>query len=390
MFETAFVAIAVFMALFSLIGILLARRVIRMPNRVGPASGAMPRVTLVIPCKGGEPGLGQSLEAHFRHEYPNYEIVFAVDSADDDAAPVIRDLMDRHPDRSARLVVAPQLPGCVSKISNQIAAIAAADPASEVFAFADSDGLVRDSRWLTALVSGLETHDVTSGFRWYFPENCGPAGRLHAAWDSALCMLHASSGTVWGGAMAFRRSFMEKMGLLSAWATAATDDLMVKKRCDLVGGRVAFAPGAMVISEPIDKVFPLWSWSVRQSLLVRATTFHVFARAGAFSCMFALYYAATLAAFLVPGAVSTPLLPAIALAVHGLLIVWRVVMRRRAMFHLFPDHHAKLRSIRWHFAVLMPIADIVSFFVLARAGIARGFVWRGIRYRIARDGIVRV
>mgnify|MGYP003352069706 FL=1 len=60
------------------------------------------------------------------------------------------------------------------------------------------------------------------------------------------------------------------------------------------------------------------------------------------------------------------------------------------MFHLFPDHQARLRHIRWHFAIFLPVADIVSFFVVVRAAIARGFVWRGIRYRIAKDGIVRV
>ena len=390
MFETAYIAIAVFMAIFSLYGILLSYRVCLMPNRCVPASGTMPPVSLIIPCKGDEPGLELALAAHFNHDYPRYEIVFAVDSPDDSAVPVIRNLMQRHPSRPAKLVVAPQLPDCVAKISNQFAAIEAANPATEIFAFADSDGMVRDEQWLTSLVRPLETHDVSSGFRWYFPESRGLSARFHAAWDSALCMLHANTGTVWGGAMAFRKSFMQKMDLLAAWRTAATDDLMVKKRCDAVGGRVAFAPGAMVISEPIEALVPLWSWSVRQTLLVRATTFKVFARAGAFSCMFALYYAATLAAFTWPGAVTTILLPACALAIHALLIIGRVAMRRQAMFHLFPDHQARLRHIRWHFAIFLPVADIVSFFVVVRAAIARGFVWRGIRYRIAKDGIVRV
>ena len=93
----------------------------------------------------------------------------------------------------------------------------------------------------------------------------------------------------------------------------------------------------------------------------------------------------TLAAFTWPGAVTTILLPACALAIHALLIIGRVAMRRQAMFHLFPDHQARLRHIRWHFAVFLPVADIVSFFVVVRAAIARGFVWRGIRYRIAKD-----
>ena len=214
MFETAYIAIALFMAIFSLYGILLSYRVCLMPNRCVPASGTMPLVSLIIPCKGDEPGLELALAAHFNHDYPRYEIVFAVDSPDDSAVPVIRNLMQRHPSRPAKLVVAPQLPDCVAKISNQFAAIEAANPATEIFAFADSDGMVRDEQWLTSLVRPLETHDVSSGFRWYFPESRGLSARFHAAWDSALCMLHANTGTVWGGAMAFRKSFMEKMDCL--------------------------------------------------------------------------------------------------------------------------------------------------------------------------------
>lgn len=390
MFESAYVTIAVFMALFSLFGVLISLRVCRMPNRCERASGVMPLVSLIIPCKGHEPGLEQSLAAHFNHDYPTYELVFAVDDANDAAVPVVEELIARYPKHSARLVVAAQLPGCVSKISNQIAALAATDPHAEIMVFADSDGMVRDDQWLTALVRRLDSCDVSSGFRWYFPETPGFTPRFHAAWDSALCMLHASSGTVWGGSMAFRRSFMERMNLLHAWSTAATDDLMVKKQCDAVGGTVGFAAGGMVISEPIDRLIPFWSWAVRQTVLVRATTYGVFLRAAAFSCMFALYYTTTLLALVVPGAVSTRWLPMGALGIHSMLVIWRVAMRRRAMFHLFPDHRERLRHIRWHFAALMPLADIVSFFVVVRAAFARGFLWRGIRYRIGRDGIERL
>jgi len=389
MFESAYVTIAVLMALLSLFGIVISLRVCLLPNRCEPASGQMPRVSLIIPCKGNEPGLEQALAAHFNHDYPNYEIVFGVDDANDASVAIINELMKRFPKTSAQLVVAPQLPDCVSKISNQIAAIEATDPDSEILVFADSDGMVRDDQWLTALVRRLETCDVSSGFRWHFPETNGFAPKFHAAWDSTLCMLHVNTGTVWGGSMAFRRSFMTRMNLLHAWSTAATDDLMVKKQCDAVGGTVGFSAGGMVISEPIDKLIPFFNWAVRQSVLVRATTYRVYAKAAAFSCIFAIYYTATVIALTVPGIITTPWLVQCALLIHIAMIIGRITIRRRAMFHLFPDHHARLRHIRWHFAALLPIADIVSFFVAFRAGIARGFTWRGIQYRIAANGIER-
>ena len=83
MFESAYVTIAVLMALLSLFGIVISLRVCLLPNRCEPASGQMPRVSLIIPCKGNEPGLEQALAAHFNHDYPNYEIVFGVDDAND-------------------------------------------------------------------------------------------------------------------------------------------------------------------------------------------------------------------------------------------------------------------------------------------------------------------
>ena len=52
-----------------------------------PTQPYYPRVHLIIPCKGMEPGLRKNLLAFIRQDYGYYEISFVVESARDPAIP---------------------------------------------------------------------------------------------------------------------------------------------------------------------------------------------------------------------------------------------------------------------------------------------------------------
>src|SRR5260370_34547861 len=61
---------------------------------VPPAEqGDWPKGALVVPCKGNEPNLEDNLRRHFHHDYPDYQILFTVASADDPARPIIPQLI---------------------------------------------------------------------------------------------------------------------------------------------------------------------------------------------------------------------------------------------------------------------------------------------------------
>src|SRR4029077_1659425 len=64
-----------------------------------------PAVSLVRPVCGIENHIEETLAAAFRLDYPRYEIVFCVASAQDPVVPTVRRLMAAHPGVASRLLV---------------------------------------------------------------------------------------------------------------------------------------------------------------------------------------------------------------------------------------------------------------------------------------------
>jgi len=65
----------------------------------------LPFVSLLKPLHGLEPQLEENLESFFTQQYPDFEVLFAVDHEDDAAIEVARRVMARHPERTSQIVV---------------------------------------------------------------------------------------------------------------------------------------------------------------------------------------------------------------------------------------------------------------------------------------------
>jgi len=65
----------------------------------------LPFVSLLKPLHGLEPQLDENLESFFTQDYPQFEVLFAVDHEDDQAAEVARRVMARHQERTSRIIV---------------------------------------------------------------------------------------------------------------------------------------------------------------------------------------------------------------------------------------------------------------------------------------------
>jgi ceramide glucosyltransferase len=96
----------VFLAL-ALIGARLFHRSARQQRAFEATLGdaQLPFVSLLKPLHGLEPQLEENLESFFTQDYPQFEVLFAVDHEDDAAAAVARRAMERHPERASRIVV---------------------------------------------------------------------------------------------------------------------------------------------------------------------------------------------------------------------------------------------------------------------------------------------
>ncbi len=70
-----------------------------------PGDEELPPVSVLKPVHGLEAQLKENIESFFQQDYPNYEILFAADEANDAALDVVREVCARYPHIPSRVVV---------------------------------------------------------------------------------------------------------------------------------------------------------------------------------------------------------------------------------------------------------------------------------------------
>ena len=69
------------------------------------ADASLPAVSVIKPVHGLEPQLRENIESFFRQDYPQYEILFGADMADDAALEIVREVSARYPQVPSRIIV---------------------------------------------------------------------------------------------------------------------------------------------------------------------------------------------------------------------------------------------------------------------------------------------
>src|SRR6267143_1713498 len=141
-----------------------------------------PFVTVFVPCRGIDDGLTQNITAIFAQDYPQFEIIFVSDRADDPALKVIEEARRSFKKQFGpmmRIVIAGPATDSGQKVHNLRVAVAEADQRTEVFAFVDTDARPH-KLWLRSLIAPLQDHRVgaTTGYRWFVPVRGGFASHL--------------------------------------------------------------------------------------------------------------------------------------------------------------------------------------------------------------------
>jgi ceramide glucosyltransferase len=95
---------AVFLGL-ALLGVIKFRSDARKQSNSVPDDAHLPPVSVLKPVHGLEARLKENIESFFRQDYPNYEILFAADEADDPALAVVREVCARYPHIPTRVFV---------------------------------------------------------------------------------------------------------------------------------------------------------------------------------------------------------------------------------------------------------------------------------------------
>jgi len=202
--------------------VLEARGTARPPCRA--KEGA--KVSVILPIKGLDPMLRETLKSLIDQDYRNKELIVVLDSTEDPAFPIVmefpvRVLINRRP---------------CSECSGKVAAILTAvdEAKGDILVFADSD-TVYPQGWLSCLVSLVSEDKVATTFPWPFPVSLTLRNALRSGfWTLGFeSVFSRSSRFLWGGSMAFLKSFFTdnvKSALAKAWCDDCTLTALAKAR----------------------------------------------------------------------------------------------------------------------------------------------------------------
>jgi ceramide glucosyltransferase len=355
-------------------------------RRLSAAFGSyVPRVALICPVKGMEEDLEANLVALTDFDYPQYEVFFAIATADDPAYRVL-ERVTAVGKRPAHIVRAGRALDCSDKVHNLTAAVGQVGEQFDVLVFADSDG--RPTRqWLTRLVAPLTDDAVGAAttFRWLFPKRRGFWGALAAAWSAsaATYLAEGKRNFCWGGGTAIKRQRFDELRILNSWRGAASDDYVLTRALHNNGLRIAFAPECLVPSACSFDFRSFLEFTNRQMVITR-----IYASKLWFTALMAhSFYCATIltgiASWIMSSMTGLPglqflvlcLIPPIFASVRG-------VLRLVAALELLPNLREQLLNEGWVWVLLAPLVPFVYVYNSLAAAFTRKITWRGIRYEL--------
>ncbi len=233
-----------------------------------------PPVSLLKPVRGLDFGTYENFASFCRLDYPEYEILFAVNDECDPAMPVIEQVMAEFPGRRIRLLVGAEDLGANRKV-NKLARLAK-EAQNDLLVLTDGDVRVGPN-FLQELVGPLadeKTGAVTSFYRgiaernlWAELEAVGAsgdffAGVLVADWTEGI---HFGLGA----SIATTKKWISKMGGFEAIAGTLADDYELGNRIAKAGGVVMLSREAVWTMYPAQTPTSFWSHQMRWARTIR-------------------------------------------------------------------------------------------------------------------------
>lgn len=230
-----------------------------------------PKVAVVLCLRGPDPFLGDCIRAVLAQEYPRYELHIVVDSEQDPAHAIARDLCGREAGHRVRITVLSERgESCTLKCSSVVQAVRQLDESFDVVALVDAD-TVPHPTWLRELVAPLGDDSVgaTTGNRWYMPDDSGWGSLIRYVWNGAAVVQMFCYRIPWGGSLALKTHVVRDSDLLDKWSNAFCEDTMLYRELRTLGLSVRFVPSLMMVNREQCSIGGYYRWVRRQLLTAR-------------------------------------------------------------------------------------------------------------------------
>jgi ceramide glucosyltransferase len=358
-----------------------------------------PHAAVIIPFKGLDLKLDRALESLASQDYPDYRLIFVVESESDAAYPVLKAFADNRSAPPVTILVAgPAGPTQGQKVHNQLCALATLWDSSkdeDVWVFADSDA-VPGKTWLWHMIDPLAyigKTGMTTGYRWLIPES-GAAGGA-TLWSHLTSCMNSSCAVwlgkdefnfAWGGSMAIRVALARQGNLRGMLQGALCDDYQFSRLVVAQGQRIYFVPKALSASS-VDFSFASMSNFVhRQYLLTRVYVPHIYYSALSILALYLIGFISAWAGLIYGIITRNWTVTAIAgCAILAVIICDQIrsSMRKIAIIALLGEATLdRLRPTLFYDRWFTPVWMLLHFGLAFSALLGRTMIWRGIKYRL--------
>jgi len=344
-----------------------------------------PRVAVLCPCKGPEPGLERNLLSLTEFERQNYEIFFILASGSDPARSII-ERVTKSSRVKANVIIAGNPANSGEKVNNLRVAVEQLPPEFEVLVFTDSDGCP-GRRWLHHLVSPLGDVRIgaTTSMRWLLPNRRNLPTALLAAWNAPLVTMLSEKrrNFCWGGGTAIRRSTFEQSGVMDVWRNSVSDDYSLTRALERMNRPVVFIPECLTLSYAETDLQGLLEFTNRQVLITRVYAGNVWGPAAATHLLYSMTLLFGVILFL---SITFEQRPAFQIATLTFLPVVlssiRSAIRLVGVTEALPAARSQIMGQAWIYILLTIFVPFLYLLNSVNSLITRKIRWRGVTYEL--------
>jgi ceramide glucosyltransferase len=233
-----------------------------------------PPVSVLKPVRGVDFGSRDNFASFCRQDYPEYEILFAVNEESDAAVPLVRQLIAEFPERPIRLLIGAVQIGANRKVNKLVRLVREAS--HDVLVLTDGDVRVGPNflREVVAPLAKPSIGAVTCFYRGIAQRNFwAELEALGTATDFAPSVLIANwlEGVRFGlgAAIATSKPWIERIGGLEPIASMHSDDYELGYRIAKAGGTVQLSREAVETMYPAESFAGFWHHQIRWARTVR-------------------------------------------------------------------------------------------------------------------------
>jgi ceramide glucosyltransferase len=344
----------------------------RAKQQASPTPTFEPPVSILKPVHGVDFASYENYASFCNQDYPEYEILFAVNDESDPAIAVVQRLIADYPQRHISLFIGAEHLGANKKVNNL--ARLTCEAKHEILALSDGDVRV-GPKYLRNVVAPLRDSNVgavTSFYRGIAQKNFYAeleAVGTSSAFFAGVLMAVWTEGVKFalGASIATTKTWMRKIGGFEAIAVFLADDYEIGHRIAQSGGRVVLSHETVSTMYSAQTLRGFWQHQLRWARTVRL-------------CRPASYAALLFTQGLPWVIVAAVMAPTSSIATAFLLVylILRLITAWLVGVSVVGDE--VLRRRLW----LVPLWDAIHFVVWTASFASNHVVWGNIEYVVDR------